>query len=456
MKKKIILISVTVLLVGALSVASVIFIPKYMKHSFSIASSDTVSREKSEVSDSSSENSVTEKTEVSQKSVSGKSQSKKSSAVSNSRGKSASAAASETAKTDEQPTEKITKFYKPAVKIGCSSTDMEEKMFYDGQSGKTLPYRIYLPKGAGGSKKTPILLLLHGAGERGSDNLTQIRNFKNAFTVAGDIIADSIIIAPQCPSYGWWSLDEGYNDENGWLGAVNRLLENVKSEYKGDDERIYVSGLSMGGIATWELLQRYPDRFTAAVPVCGGGDTSLAYRLTNIPIWIYHGTADTTVSFYASQDMYDAIVNAGGNMADFKILSGVGHNAWDAAYSDREMFSWLFAQTKKKSRAGDNSYKYIEKIKLVTPQNTVVFNENDIDYFSMELSSTDGYRMVATLKADAFEKLKNAYKNNPGKEFTVYYYGQRLYSFVPVKSPEYYEFLFAEEATEYIKSFVLN
>ena len=326
-------------------------------------------------------------------------------------------------------------------------------MFYDGQSGKTLPYRIYLPKGAGGSKKTPILLLLHGAGERGSDNYTQMRNFKNIFTAAGDIIADSIIIAPQCPSYGWWSLDEGYNDENGWLGAANRLLDSVKSEYNGDNERIYVSGLSMGGIATWELLQMYPDRFTAAVPVCGGGDTSLAYRLTNIPIWIYHGTEDPTISFSASQSMYDAIVNAGGNMTDFKILNGVGHNAWDAAYSDREMFSWMFAQTKKKSRAGDDSYKYIEKIKLVTPQNTVVFDERNIEYFSSG-SSVDGFRIYASLKYDAFEMLKSAYKNNPGKEFTVYYYGQRLYSYVPIKMPEHSEFAFAENATEYIKMFL--
>ena len=454
MKKKIIIISVTMLLVGTLSTVSAIFLPKYMKHSFAIVASDGVGRKKSGETISNSQKPDNKKTESSQSVVSRKAQSEQSSDVSISGNKSVTARTPRASReTEESHIEKVTKFYKPAIKNGCSSTDMEERMFYDGQSGKTLPYRIYLPKGVGGSKRTPILLLLHGAGERGSDNYTQMRNFKNIFTTAGDIITDSIIIAPQCPSHGWWSLDEGYNDENGWLGAANRLLESVKSEYKGDDERIYVSGLSMGGIATWELLQRYPDRFTAAVPVCGRGDTSLAYRLTNIPIWIYHGTADTTISFYASQDMYDAIVNAGGNMADFKILSGVGHNAWDAAYSDREMFSWMFAQTKKKSRSGDDSYKYIEKIKLVTPQNTVVFDERNIEYFSSG-SSVDGFRIYASLKYDAFEMLKSAYKNNPGKEFTVYYYGQRLYSYVPIKMPEHSEFAFAENATEYIEMFL--
>ena len=159
------------------------------------------------------------------------------------------------------------------------------------------------------------------------------------FNAAGDIISGSIILAPQCPSGGWWNLDEdGYGDEMGWLGAAWRLLESVKSEYGGDPDRIYITGLSMGGIATWALIDRYPEKFAAAVPVCGIGNSYSAYNLTGIPIKIYHGTADTTIGCGASDEMYNAILSAGGKMVDYKRLYGVGHNAWDTAYSDRDMF----------------------------------------------------------------------------------------------------------------------
>ena len=153
MKKKIIIISVTMLFVGTLSTVSAIFLPKYMKHSFAIVASDGVDRRKSGETISNSEKTDIKKTESSQSVVSRKAQSEQSSDVSISGNKSATARTSEASKAEEQHIEKVTKFYKPAVKIGCSSTDMKEKMFYDGQSGKTLPYRIYLPKGAGGSKK---------------------------------------------------------------------------------------------------------------------------------------------------------------------------------------------------------------------------------------------------------------------------------------------------------------
>ena len=275
------------------------------------------------------------------------------------------------------------------------------------------------------------------------------------FNAAGDIISGSIILAPQCPSGGWWNLDEdGYGDEKGWLGAAWRLLESVKSEYGGDPDRIYITGLSMGGIATWALIDRYPEKFAAAVPVCGIGNSYSAYNLTGIPIKIYHGTADTTIGCGASDEMYNAILSAGGKMVDYKRLYGVGHNAWDTAYSDRDMFCWMFSQTRPKARTGDDSYTYKEKIKLVSPRNTEIFSEKDIDFYLLESSEDGGYSIAASLNSGVYDTLREAYEKNDGKEFTVYYYGKKLYTFIPGSEPSCEEFVFASSVTDYLENLI--
>ena len=349
MIKRIIIISVAALVAVSLSLGAIFLLPKYFRNTshVSVKKNDTVSgRQVSKADSTVAESTVAESTaeESSQPSASRVQSSQKKQGE---QAASAKASQQSSAAVKSVRPEKVTKLFKPAKETICSSTDLAEKEFFDSQSGKTLPYRIYIPKNIQKGKKTPILFLLHGAGERGADNFAQIRNFKGMFNAAGDIISGSIILAPQCPTNGWWSLDEGYGDENGWLGAALRLLESVKSEYGGDPDRIYITGLSMGGIATWALIDRYPEQFAAAVPVCGIGNSYSAYNLTGIPIKIYHGTADTTIGCGASDEMYNAILNAGGKMVDYKRLYGVGHNAWDAAYSDRDMFCWMFSQTKK-------------------------------------------------------------------------------------------------------------
>lgn len=107
----------------------------------------------------------------------------------------------------------------------------QSKNFTDTKSGKVLPYKLFVPKNYSKSKKYPVLFFLHGAGERGNDNTIQLSNFKSSFKTAGDILKHAIIIAPQCPEYGWWNIDEQYADENGWLGAAMRLLDKVRADY---------------------------------------------------------------------------------------------------------------------------------------------------------------------------------------------------------------------------------
>lgn len=356
---------------------------------------------------------------------------------------------------EEYPAGKITQVYELSSQYSFELPEMQRKSFKDSKSGKTLPYRLYIPEDYNASKKYPVFFWLHGAGERGSDNNIQIQYLSKAFKAAGDLLSGAIIVAPQCPSYGWWNIDEeGY--ETGWLGAAMHLLYEIRSEYSCDSDRIYVSGLSMGGYATWQVLERYGDLFAAGAPICGWGNTYAGAQLAKIPIWIYHGDSDQTVSYYASVEMHNAIKNAGGNMVHFTTLYGVDHNAWDYALADRELFCWMFAQTKTKSRKGDDSYEYEElpHIRLVSPQNETVFTEEDIDYYGVFFSGDTSY-CTAYLNSYGSARLKKAYKNNLDKEFTVYIYSDKLYKFKPLVMPDGDEFVFADCLTsEMIESLI--
>lgn len=312
--------------------------------------------------------------------------------------------------------------------------DFQSEKFIDTKSGKTLPYRLFVPKNYSESKKYPVFFFLHGAGERGSDNTVQLSNFKSSFKTAGDVLKHSIIIAPQCPEYGWWNIDEQYGDENGWLGVAMRLLNKIQADYSTDGDRIYVTGLSMGGYATWSVLERYPTVFAAGVPVCGWGNIYAADILKNIPIWIYHGTSDDTVSYTSSKEMYNAIKSAGGCMIEFTTLHGVAHNAWDYSYTDRNMFCWLFSQRKSKAKMGDASYEYIPLFEIKSPQDITVISENDITYISYEYVN-DVNCCFAELTDDGQYSIEKAYKNNIGKTFTVYYAGDPIYTFKPSRAP---------------------
>lgn len=144
-----------------------------------------------------------------------------------------------------------------------------------------------MPENYTSTKKYPVILFLHGAGEIGSDNEKHIENIKNILEYNYDLVSQAFVLCPQ--SSEWWDLDREYTgDQNGTLGSALHLLQAIQKSYSCDNNRIYVTGLSMGGYATWDLLEEYGDIFAAGIPVCGGGNSKKAYKLKDIPIRIYH------------------------------------------------------------------------------------------------------------------------------------------------------------------------
>lgn len=336
----------------------------------------------------------------------------------------------------ERP-EKVTKVYN--LNMNTAGTEHLKKTFYDSQNGNTLQYCLFLPDDYSPDKKYPVILFLHGAGEIGTDNTTHLSNLRNMFANNADYVAQSILICPQTPE--WWRLDRDYGDRKGTLSSAMHLLEKIQNEYSCDENRIYITGLSMGGYATWELLQNYSHVFAAGVPICGFGTEMKAATLIDIPIRIYHGTADPTVSFSSSQSMYDAIVAAGGTKVELFPLEGVGHDAWHIAYADSTMFEWMFAQDK--SKATPAKIEPSRPFKIVDANGNTVITDSDVtnvDYFIVG-ATKPGVDICLSLTDSGKSKLKKAYKNSNGKEFTVYCRLQKIYSFTATKPPIDNEFI---------------
>lgn len=328
--------------------------------------------------------------------------------------------------------EKITNVY--AFNFENGGSEPIKETFYDQQNGNKLKYCLYLPANYSADKKYPVILFLHGAGEIGADNIKQLNNIRNMFDKNPDYVAQSILICPQTPE--WWYLDREYGDRKGTLSSALNLLYKIEEQYSCDKNRIYVTGLSMGGYATWELLQNYGEIFAAGVPVCGFGTEMLAYTLVDIPIRIYHGTADPTVSFSNSQRMYDAIIAAGGTKVELFPLEGVGHDAWHYAYADSTMFDWMFAQDKSKQTPSKIVPSLPFKI-LDSNGNIVISNEDvyDVDYSIVGSAKTGDVDIELLLTENGKEKLEKAYTASGGKEFTVYCRLQKMYSFTATNPP---------------------
>jgi predicted peptidase len=146
-----------------------------------------------------------------------------------------------------------------------------------------------------------------------------------------------VILSPQCPAEDWWSSEAQQK-------RLVSLLDDVVENYKIDESRIYLTGLSMGGYGSWQLAADHPDRFAAVVPVCGSGDPAHAEKLKDIPIWVFHGDQDGVVPFEKSVEMVEAIKKAGGASIRFTTLEYFGHNSWSAAYGAPELFQWMEQQ----------------------------------------------------------------------------------------------------------------
>jgi predicted peptidase len=200
----------------------------------------------------------------------------------------------------------------------------------------TLNYLLWLPADykKDKSKTFPVMIFLHGSGERG-ENLDLVKKNGPPSFVENRPDFPFILVSPQCPEGTWWE-----------IGDQQVMLEKLLDKYRIDRSRIYLTGLSMGGFGTWAWACKYPDQFAAIAPVCGGGDAIFADKLKNVPVWAFHGEADPVVPVKLSVEMVEA-VNANGGSAKITVYPGVGHDSWINAYNDQELYKWLLSNRKK-------------------------------------------------------------------------------------------------------------
>jgi predicted peptidase len=202
----------------------------------------------------------------------------------------------------------------------------------------TCKYLLFLPEGYGQTdKRWPLMLFLHGAGERGNDlNKVKVHGPPKIVQTKKDF--PFILVSPQCPEGVWW------NDK---LDVLINLLDDIEAHYNVDTERVYLTGLSMGGFGTWALASKYPDRFAAAAPICGGGMRIMAYGLKDVPIWAFHGGKDPVVPVEESKEMVAAVKARGGD-AKLTIYPEAQHDSWTETYNNPELYTWFLKHRKVK------------------------------------------------------------------------------------------------------------
>ncbi len=201
--------------------------------------------------------------------------------------------------------------------------------------------------------KFAILVFLHGGGEGGNENLAQIR------LAVSEIVKHMrdggrkvIVLAPQCPDGEIWAqlhrggeMAEMREKPFKTVGMIPALIKAKIKEFDADADRVYATGLSMGGYGTWDLLQRYgTDVFAGGIVCCGGADPNRAKKMKNLPVWIFHGNADNAVPIQLSRYQYVKMREAGNNNVFFREYPGVEHNCWDRTYANDEVWTWLFSQ----------------------------------------------------------------------------------------------------------------
>ncbi len=231
---------------------------------------------------------------------------------------------------------------------------------YMVQGGDTMPYRLMLPLNYDASKTYPVVFFLHGAGERGSDNQKQLVHGGKLFLK--DSIRQqfpAIVVFPQCPNDDYWgNLLRMHGDgdkrsfyflEDGPPGKHMLMLQElvcyVLNEYPVKKDQVYVGGLSMGGMGTFELVRRMPKTFAAAFAICGGANPATAKAIKKVNWWIFHGGKDDVVPPFHSERMVAALKKAGANV-QFTLYPNANHNSWDSAFAEPGLLPWLFSQHK--------------------------------------------------------------------------------------------------------------
>ena len=203
----------------------------------------------------------------------------------------------------------------------------------DVQVPVKMNYLLYLPDEYDSIESWPLVLFLHGAGERGND-LELVKKHGPPKLAAEGKKFPFIIVSPQCAEDLSWEPIE-----------LTALLDQIIKTYNVDEDRIYVTGLSMGGFGTWRLAAYTPERFAAIAPICGGGEPFWAKRYANLPTWVFHGALDTAVPLRRSEEMVAAMKKPGSE-PKFTIYPEAKHDSWTETYDNPELYEWLLSQTR--------------------------------------------------------------------------------------------------------------
>lgn len=224
-----------------------------------------------------------------------------------------------------------------------------------------LPYRILMPLDFDSTKIYPVIFMLHGSGERGSDNELQLVHGAKLF-LNNEIRKNypAIVVFPQCPINDSWINSRDKNDRSGKgkivffdaapatkaMQHLQKFVQFILQEYPAKKDQVYVGGLSMGGMGTFDLVSRMPKTFAAAFPICGGANPAIAKKINNTKWWIFHGAKDDVVLPQYSSIMANALKAAKASVK-FTLYPDANNNSWDAAFAELELLPWLFAQIKK-------------------------------------------------------------------------------------------------------------
>lgn len=241
--------------------------------------------------------------------------------------------------------------------VKAQDFSLYQKETFDSSEGE-LPYRILYPKEYTTEKEYPLLVFLHGSGERGTDNELQLVHGADLF-LQEDIRTNfpSIVVFPQCPREASWNnaifMRIGNKNHfeypkelefNAQLNALEELITQLSSQQQVDRNKIYIGGLSMGGMGTFEMLHRNPKLFAGALAICGGANPEIAPKIKDTPIWIFHGTDDNVVPSSYSKDLHTALEKVGAK-STLTLYPKVKHDSWTNVFTEPELLPWLFSQS---------------------------------------------------------------------------------------------------------------
>ena len=238
------------------------------------------------------------------------------------------------------------------INLNSQSLDLYEKEIFVYKND-SLNYRILKPLNYDKNKQYPVHLILHGAGERGNDNVSQLIHGGELFLKKENREKyNSWVIFPQASKNDWWGYSHPYKfnynvSESKDMSLVLNLMDNFIERKDVDPNKVYVSGLSMGGMGTFVILNLRPEMFAAATPICGDGEpSSVSNFAKKVPVWIFHGSDDKTVHPNESLKMAKSIISSGGS-PKITFYENVGHNSWNNAFAEKDFLKWIHSKTKK-------------------------------------------------------------------------------------------------------------